>query len=380
MNNTAIPFHLAYESGPNGYSTDRSARKRLTLEQVLATRLTDFNQVKRAEPVVTVADCVFARQGDFSLIMGQRKAGKTTVSQFIIATALMQRIPVDLDTLGIQSRYCEGKDVIYIDTEGSEEDTADFLKGVLGIMGKTQKPENFHVHRFREYTQDECKEAVELLFEYYSNSHLWLIDGIADLIKSPNHEQESNEAVRWVMKYANKLNTCMILVIHENPGDGNRKARGHLGSELERKSSGALAVVKDNSTKPIRHLIQSRYLRKSADFEDIAFTFDPDTRRPSLHILTAEERASMRSKDYSKTQELTKLRDKCFKGLGNTDERSLKTSIKHSLGPQPSQDAARMKTKRLLDGMIEKGLIRLELIEDTNVYFPINEKGEAIDL
>jgi hypothetical protein len=355
-------------------------RPKITLQEVLSKRLTDLSKVVKAAPVVMIYDSVFARQGDFSLVMGQRKAGKTTVSQFVIATALMQRVPIDADTLGIRSRYCEGRDVIYIDTEGSEEDTADFIKGVMSIMAVSKPPENLFVFRFREYTQDECKEAVEHLFQYFTNSHLWLIDGVADLVKSPNQEQESNETVRWIMKYAGKLKTCMILVIHENPGDGNKKARGHLGSELERKAGGAVAVVKDNSRKPIRHLIQSRFLRKSADFEDIAFEFDSSTRRPVTTELTTEERESLKSKDFSKTQELIKLRDACFKGISHRTEKELKMSIRFSLGPSPSKDAARVKGNRLFEELLKKRIIRAATIDDVTVYLPINEKGETIEL
>lgn len=370
---------LAASSGPTDF-LNRYQKKPITLEDVLSRRLIDLTKVVKSEPVVTIYDSVFARQGDFSLIMGQRKAGKTTVSQFIVATALMQRIPSDLDTLGIHTRFCEGNDVIYVDTEGSEEDTADFLKGVLGILDKAHKPENLHIYRLREYTQDECKEAVELLFRHHANSHLWLIDGIADLVKSPNQETESNEAVRWVMKNAGELKTCMILIIHENPGD-SKKARGHLGSELERKAGGAIAVVKDKTKKPPLHLIQARFLRKSADFEDIAFQFDPDTRRPFTTALSVEERAAYKSKGYEKTQELILLRDKCFVGIDSKTEKELKNSIRFVFGPlQISKDSARMKASRSFESMLEKGLIKAEKRDEGIVYLPIDEKGNLIQL
>ena len=348
------------------------------IDRVLKARMTDLTPIKRLKPAVTVGGAIFARKGDFSVVTGQRKAGKTTVLQFVAATALMPVIPEYTDTLQIRAEYCQGKNVIYIDTEGSPEDTHDFEEGVKAIMGVSGPIPNFHTYHFRPFTQAECKNGVDVLFDLYPDTHLWIIDGIADLVAKPNDEEESNSTVRWVMSYASKYDTCIILVIHENPSKVGQdaKLRGHLGSELERKASGAIAVEKDRQKG--EHYIRSRFLRKSQDFDLISFRFDPILKRPVSHLLSPEQIAAMNSRDYIKTKEEVALRDKCFSGSSQLSEKDLRIKIINNQGPSPSNDAARNKSNRHIQSMLKLNLIRKEKTADDVIYHLIDQQGGAI--
>jgi len=50
--------------------------------------------------------------------------------------------------------------------------------------------------------------------------------------------------VATLHRLADELQTVIVCIIHENPNGENGKTRGHLGSELWRKSQGCLGVKK----------------------------------------------------------------------------------------------------------------------------------------
>ncbi len=319
--------------------------------------MTDQTPVRSLAVAITIAGATFARLGDFSVVMGQRKAGKTTTLQYVIATALMPPDTIgSVDTLQIQAHFCAGKDVVYVDTEGSQEDTKDFIEGVKRILKIDEMPPNFYAYHWRELTQKQCREGMEVLFQYHSNSHLWVIDGVSDLVSKPNDEAESNETVRWLMNNAGRLNACFVVIIHENPAKHGQesKARGHLGSELERKASGAIAIEKDKEKKC--HFIKSRFLRKSSDFEPICFWWEGG--QPASRTVTADEKRFLVDKDYRKEKELTILRNQCFLGLISQSEQKLKAAVELYQDPRATKEATRKARDRAIKDMLDLSLIR----------------------
>lgn len=347
------------------------------IAKILATRITDQTPVRSLAVAITINGATFARRGDFSVVMGQRKAGKTTILKYVIATALMAPGQPRPDTMQIETAYCQGKSVIYVDTEGSQEDTKDFVEGVKRILGVDQMPENFHVYHWRNLTQKECREAMEILFEHHSDSHLWVIDGIADLVSKPNDEQESNETVRWLMNNAGRLDACFVVIIHENPSKTGQeaKARGHLGSELERKASGAIAVEKDKEKKC--HFIRSRFLRKSADFEPISFWWEDG--HPISRIVTPEEKRTMLDSKYRKLQEWTAIRNQCFAGSTTATKDQLKNKLAGILPKmdEKTTDTARRAIARAIIDMEKLTLIREETDADGHAHYVMVLDGQA---
>lgn len=368
-----IANEIVREPAPNGVAIgiDKST---LLKQRILATRFTDDTHIKSMQVAITIGGSTFARRGDFSVVMGQRKAGKTTTLHYVIATALLSPDrPALTDTLQIQSAYCEGKDVIYIDTEGSQEDTKDFIEAVKRIIGTDEMPPNFHVYHWRNMTQKECREAMEVLFAHHTNSHLWVIDGVADLVSKPNDEAESNETVRWVMNNAGRLDACFVLIIHENPQKQGieSKARGHLGSELERKASGAIGVEKDKEKKC--HYIRARFLRKSQDFEPICFWWDG--KHPISRVLSDMEKQQLFQKGSERIADLRVLVKQCFATSSSKTEKELKKSVELYQNPSASPDAARRKRDRNIEAMMKHNLLRTETGTDgQQLYSPVSEQ------
>lgn len=254
--------------------------------------INDDTKVSDPITVVTIRESTFAVKGDISVVGGQPKAGKTSTSVFMIATALTKE--PKFDSLDIHSSYCDGEMVIYIDTEQPQSYTNKLRKQVLKILGVDKHPSNLGIINLRKYdSQTKMKKVFELM-DQYPKTHLWIIDGVADLIKDPNDTKESFGVIEKFMMKSDELYTAIILYIHENPGTAG-KLRGNLGSEAERKCGGAIAIkkLKDRGI----HSIEAKLIRGGPDFETIFFRYDKILGR-------------MVSLDATETNEIKKMTDK----------------------------------------------------------------------
>jgi hypothetical protein len=82
----------------------------------------------------------------------------------------------------------------------------------------------------------------------FGSVHAVLLDGVADLVADVNDAKESNGLVTQLHALAIEFDCSIIGVIHLNPGNSD-KTRGHLGSQLERKTEANLKLErKDGKT------------------------------------------------------------------------------------------------------------------------------------
>ena len=82
------------------------------ISDILSKRIDSTIEIKPIIPTVYIADSRFAVKGDISMISGKPKAGKSTITKMILATALMEEVQKDFDSLCIRSNYCKEKNVI----------------------------------------------------------------------------------------------------------------------------------------------------------------------------------------------------------------------------------------------------------------------------
>ena len=91
----------------NGHSMPNNSKingKHFSIERILETFITDETAVPEIEPIVKVKGAVFAVKGDISFISGLPKTGKSTISEIILATALMPEMIDSYDNLGIRAK------------------------------------------------------------------------------------------------------------------------------------------------------------------------------------------------------------------------------------------------------------------------------------
>jgi hypothetical protein len=273
------------ENGEPFYGPGKKYKKK----DLLRTLITDASRIKPPEPIVKIRDSNFAVKGDFSIVGGLPKVGKTTICSFMIATAFMKAIPDDFDSLGIRTTFCEGKPVVYIDTEQPQAYTNQLRENIKKLLGLDKQPENLHIANLRKFDSKEKNEIVLAMMDLMPDCHLWIIDGIADLVSDPNDVKESFKCIERFMMKSDELNTTIILHLHENPGGG--KLRGNLGSEAERKCGGAITIKKDKE-KGI-HYIEPKVIRGTSDFEKVYFRYSTLEKR--MVSLSAEDEQILNS-------------------------------------------------------------------------------------
>jgi hypothetical protein len=334
------------------------------LDDIKKLSITLSNQYKEMKPVIRIGEAVFAVNGDISFTSGLPKAGKSTITRFMIATALMPLIPQEHDTISIRSEYCQGRKVIYLDTEQNPADTQKMITSILDIAGLTEQPENFIALNLREYSHSENMDYLKSLFHHYNDAYLWIIDGVTDFLPSANDESGGNEIIRYLMKMSSVNDTCIVCLIHENSGNGNGKMRGHIGSEAARKCQGAISVSYEED-KGV-HSIKSTYFRGSKRIEPIYWQFNENGKPVSCdNEMLDNIQKIAEDKDHSKNVELAKILEKVFKnvnGAGLTSDVLKQKVVLYapSAKPNSSKDAIRKRNDRFFKGITDSRLLRVE--------------------
>lgn len=279
------------------------------LETFESSMITDQSDISDPVPFVSVNGSTFASLGDISFISGTPKAGKSSITGFIIATALMKEKPKDLDSLGIVSNYQGNRPIIYIDTEQHPAHTKKRLKTVLKTAGiERQNTDLLKVLNWRTFPQKERHDNLIYALDFFNTACLWIIDGITDFVTSANNEETGNVLISLLMQKASQNNAAIILLIHENPQNG--KLRGHIGSEAERKCGGAISIKKDRE-KGV-HFIEPKYLRDAEDFAPVVFKYDTTQGRMISVDGQAAQIAIQEQKDKAKGSETKQLYAKCM--------------------------------------------------------------------
>lgn len=343
-----------------------------SFEEIEKLRVKLSNKYSEMKPVIRVGESTFGVSGDISFISGLPKAGKSTITRFMIATALMKEVPESCDTISIRSEYCKGKKVIYLDTEQNPSDTKKMINSILEIAGLDKEPENLIVLNLRECNHSENMDYLKSLFHYYNDAYLWIIDGVTDFLPTANDETASNEIIRYLMKMSTQNDTCIVCLIHENGGGGNGKMRGHIGSEAARKCQGAISIKYEEEKKV--HSITSTHLRGSKRIDPIYWHFN-EKGKPvscSAEIIEKIEKLS-EDKDLSKKYEYIQILDEVYKnikGVGlQSDELKKQISI-HAPKPKTNIKKASIAKQnvRLFKAITESSLLRIE-----------DEKRDGID-
>jgi len=197
------------------------------------------------EPVlVAIAGTACATPGNITTITAQKKSGKTAFMSAIIAAAISERG----DTLGVQAFNPEKKTILHFDTEQS---AMDHWKLCDSILRRAQLTESA-------IFKSVCLTSLPILERQAIVHHvirqeaqagngvfIALIDGHGDLVRNVNDAEETTDYVAALHALAIETRCHIYGALHLNPGS-DFKSRGHLGSELERKSQTNLRLEKED--------------------------------------------------------------------------------------------------------------------------------------
>jgi len=219
-----------------------------TLSEKLAARLY-LPAAKPAEPTprYSISGTPICTQDNLATISAQAKGGKSAVIGAMIASTFA--VP-GVDCLGFASENSNCWAVIHLDTEQSPYDHWDSLQKALHRAGVSVPPPWLCSYCLTGLSVDEVRSSIRVVMEQaatqFGGIHSVLIDGTADAAHDVNDPAEAGSLVAELHSLAIKFHSPVINVIHVNPGSES-KTRGHLGSQLERKSETNLRLEKDEN-------------------------------------------------------------------------------------------------------------------------------------
>ena len=203
---------------------------------------------KRPEPRFSIANIPAISAGNLTAISAQAKAGKTALIGAIIASTYAV---AGSDCLGIRSSNPDGHAVILIDTEQEPFDHGDLMERSVRRAGISKPPAWLRSYCLTGFTAVDVRYSIRVVLEQakidFGGVHSLFIDGIADACVDVNDPAETNALVAELHGLAIEFSCPLICVIHLNPAS-DFKTRGHLGSQLERKSECNLRLEKDGDT------------------------------------------------------------------------------------------------------------------------------------
>jgi hypothetical protein len=207
-------------------------------------RITDTTPIEPPIPVITIAGEVISTEGNITTFSGASKAGKSALTAICIAGAICEPGRVDgINGLDVEPNLTN-KAVIHIDTEQAKHRQQNTVRAIIRRAKLRTCPDHYLSYNIRELDLDKYGEITEGIFaganSDFGGIHLAVIDGLADYIKDVNDGEDSNAIIKFVEGLAIKYRVPIIVIVHTNPGSD--KERGHLGSQLQRKSESVLAV------------------------------------------------------------------------------------------------------------------------------------------
>ena len=177
-------------------------------------------------------------RGDIQAIKAKAKQGKTHAILCIIIALLKGCF------LSIRSRLEKPK-ICYFATEEHKRGVAKLAKKVHRICkwSTTKSANRFLVYSIRSMSAEQRAEFVEQEITQ-ERPDVVFIDGIRDLLNDFNNIKETSDTIRLLMRLSSDLECSIVCVLHTNKSKFDSNMRGHLGTELENKSSDVLEVEK----------------------------------------------------------------------------------------------------------------------------------------
>jgi hypothetical protein len=224
-------------------------------EKLEARRFCLLDAPERPTAIISLGHHILLTPGNLANLQAQAKAGKTAALGGILAAVLdstradLNRI--DGDYLGFAGGNQSEGLILHLDTEQSRFDHYAGVRRVLHRADLRNPPENFLSYSLVDLSVEERKQALRMALEdgerVFGGVHLVAIDGVGDLLVDSNDLAGSFVLVDWLHQLAVSHNCGIVTVLHENPGDAGGKARGHLGSQLERKAESNIKISKEPS-------------------------------------------------------------------------------------------------------------------------------------
>lgn len=203
--------------------------------------------------------------GNFSFVQAPPKSKKTFFISMLAGTYLTGTTKYTGNIKG----HRDGKRLVHFDTEQGAPHAQRVFKRVLDMSGYNGL--EYDTYGLRTFSTQQRLEFIDLYLDLCGEDvGVMIVDGIADLVIDVNDIRESNEIVQRIMKWTEKHNVHIVVVIHSN--FNSDKPTGHLGSFLEKKTETQIQLkVREDDD----NIVDVKCKRsRSYPFEDFSFEVD----------------------------------------------------------------------------------------------------------
>jgi len=233
-----------------------------SLKDLESFRFDPKKVLQEPDPILSLKEVPICTPGNISNIQGPPKSAKSAVMGAAIA-ALIRALtgkPQDKEqTLEFSSALPKNsrdghRVVVHFDTEQSPYHHQRLCHGILSRAGiddvAEQQSMPFRSYGLLPVGHQQRRQLIEIALNAIEKEQLKVaavfLDGVADIIADPNNAEESFDAVDWLHELAGHFDCAVITILHENT-KANSQARGHLGSQIIRKSETNLRVMRGSS-------------------------------------------------------------------------------------------------------------------------------------
>ena len=248
--------------GRDEYLHEQEMRK-IELQEFVIPHLVDLSKpAPIVKPIIEQHGLTIASLGNISAVVGAAKSKKT-----FLCTALVGGLLADNGEFGITPRLAK---VLWVDTEQSQLHTRKVVERIHRLAGWNTTRNNGLLHTLclREIEPKQRAELLYMAIELYK-PQLVIVDGISDLMYNTNDIEESDRILGRLMALSTDYNCHILCVLHTNPNSD--KARGHIGSALQRKAETVIFVHKVGECS----VVEPQFCRNE-EFEPFAFIIDEE--------------------------------------------------------------------------------------------------------
>ena len=257
------------------------AIEQMVQEVLCSAVINPARKYEKDTPIMCYNGTAFATLRNFSVVIGLPKSRKTWFSQMVAGSFLAAQVGKHYDDKLTSYKINDGNaSVLIIDTEQGDYRAAKMQSTIAAIAGldTEQVGKYLTTLSMRKFGSD-ISFIATVAKMIMQRPKLVIIDGIADLVTNPNDPAQSAIIYQFLLQASAKYNCHIMVVIHANQSALSKdkaepmsRGRGHLGSDLERKSEANIWLEKPETDSTVTNVFFTSTRDKTP--ENFAFRID----------------------------------------------------------------------------------------------------------
>jgi AAA domain len=247
-------------------SSDYDEYNKKLYESLKGALYDPYNLPPPDQTIFTIGDRPVGSIGNFIAFTGKPGMGKSIFLAGALASAVAPNV------WGMRLALPEDRRFIqYYDTEQTAWQLHLRMQIAQEKMGLENFPRWIRGFLLREYEPDLMLDLIEFGIKINPKVSVVFIDGLLDLCKNFNSEEEAKKVSGWLRRITKQYNILVMAVIHTSKRDNF--TLGHLGGEVDRWAESVLLVERDQSKKYII-LCPMKQKGHFQEFKPVAIEFD----------------------------------------------------------------------------------------------------------